>query len=90
MKFNEYSKAKNSAKNLSPEAKDMLDDFLRSYNGKSQAELMETIENLARSGKANGTLTDSDLDNFYNMISNFLGEKEREKLFEVKEKLKGI
>ena len=88
MNFSDYAKAKKTAEKLTPEAKDVLSNFLSTYNGKSQAELMETIERLAMEGRANGSLTDSDLDNFYNMISPMLKEEEKKRLFEVKEKLK--
>lgn len=62
----------------------------RAMNGKSEGQLLHTIIAEAERGKREGTLTNNDLDNFYNALSPVLDGFKRKKLKEVIAKLKSI
>lgn len=62
----------------------------KAMNGKSQGQLLQTIISEAERGKRDGTLTNADLDNFYNALSPMLDGFKRKKLREVIIRLKNI
>ncbi len=62
----------------------------KAMNGKSQGQLLQTIIAEAERGKREGTLTNADLDNFYNALSPMLDGFKRKKLKEVITRLKSI
>lgn len=62
----------------------------KAMNGKSQGQLLQTIISEAERGKRDGTLTNADLDNFYNALSPMLDGFKRKKLKEVIIRLKNI
>lgn len=62
----------------------------RAMNGKSEGQLLRTIIAEAERGKREGTLTNADLDNFFNALSPILDGYKRKKLKEVIAKLKNI
>ena len=62
----------------------------KAMNGKSERQLLGTIISEAERGKREGTLTNADLDNFYNALSPLLDGFKRKKLKEVIAKLKAI
>ncbi|MDE5721502.1 MAG: hypothetical protein K2I30_02005 [Clostridia bacterium] len=62
----------------------------RAMNGKSEGQLLHTIIAEAERGKREGTLSNTDLDNFYNALSPLLDGFKRKKLKEVITKLKSI
>lgn len=63
-------------------------DKIDEYASKSQDELMgELLANASRM-KADGTLTPQDLDNFYNRVSAFLNDEQRERMRTLIEMLK--
>ncbi|MBQ2717517.1 MAG: hypothetical protein IJF75_02825 [Clostridia bacterium] len=88
MNFSDYSKAKRVANDLSPESKKILDDFLKSYHGKSESDLIDEIIKTAVKSKKEGKLTDGDIDNFYKMIYPMLSGEQVKKLDEVVKMLK--
>lgn len=59
-------------------------------NGKSQGQLLQTIVAQAEQGKRDGTLTNADLDNFYNVVSPMLDGFRRKKLQQIITRLKRI
>ena len=59
-------------------------------NGKSQGQLLQTIVAQAEQGKRDGTLTNSDLDNFYAAIYPMLDGFKRQKLKGIIARLKSI
>ena len=67
-------------------AKTVLDAF----NGKSEGDVLRAILAQAEEGKRNGTLTNADLDNFYNAVSPTLDGFKRQKLKQIIAKLKAI
>lgn len=62
----------------------------KAMNGKSEGQILHTIISEAERGKREGTLTNADLDNFYNMIYPMLDGFKRKKLKEVITRLKSI
>lgn len=62
----------------------------RAMNGKSEGQILHTIIAEAERGKREGTLTNADLDNYYNMLYPMLDGFKRRKLKEVITRLKGI
>ena len=62
----------------------------KAMNGKSTAQIMQTIIAEAERGKREGRLTNADLDNFYNMLAPILDGAKKRKLKQVIEKLKSI
>ena len=59
-------------------------------NGKSETQILHTILTEAERGKREGTLTNADLDNFYNALSPLLDGMKKRKLREVIMRLKNI
>lgn len=62
----------------------------KAMNGKSEGQILSTIIAEAERGKREGTLTDADLDNFYNALSPILDGFKKRKLKEVITRLKNI
>lgn len=62
----------------------------KAFNGKSEGQILQTILAQAEQGKRDGTLTNADLDNFYNTLAPLLDNFKRQKLKSVIQKLKAI
>ena len=62
----------------------------KAMNGKSEGQLLHTIIAEAERGKRDGTLSNADLDNFYNALSPLLDGFKRKKLKEVIINIKNI
>jgi len=62
----------------------------KAMNGKSEGQILKTIISEAERGKREGTLTNADLDNFYNALSPMLDGFKKRKLKEVITRLKQI
>ncbi|MCM1546664.1 MAG: hypothetical protein NC033_06500 [Clostridiales bacterium] len=62
----------------------------KAFNGKSEGQILQTILAQAEQGKRDGTLTNADLDNFYNALSPLLDGFKRQKLKQIIQKLKTI
>ena len=62
----------------------------KAMNGKSERQILGTIIAEAERGKREGTLTNADLDNFYNALSPLLDGFKKKKLKEVITRLKSI
>lgn len=60
------------------------------YKGKSENDVIKSIMSQAEKGKRAGTLTDADIDNFYNNFSPMLNGAQKKKLKVLIEKLKKI
>lgn len=71
-------------------AVEMAKMMSRAMNGKSAAQIMQTVMAEAERGKREGTLTNADLDNFYSALAPILDGAKRRKLKEVITRLKGI
>ncbi len=62
----------------------------KAFNGKSEGQIWQTILAQAEQGKRDGTLTNADLDNFYNAIAPLVDGFKRQKLNRVITRLKSI
>lgn len=62
----------------------------RAFAGKSEGQILSTIIAQAEQGKRDGTLTNADLDNFYNTLAPLLDGFRKKKLQQVIAKLKAI
>ena len=62
----------------------------KAMNGKSTAQIMQNIISEAERGKREGTLTNADLDNFYNALSPLLDGAKKRRLKQVISSLKDI
>lgn len=75
---------------MDPNVFNMVSSLAQKFDGKSQNELLMAIYNEAKRGKQNGTLTNSDIDNFAAMLSPMLDDKKRKLLLKVVSELKKI
>lgn len=62
----------------------------KAFNGKSEGQIWQTILEQAEQGKRNGTLTNADLDNFYNALAPLVDGFKKQKLRSIITKLKSI
>lgn len=62
----------------------------RAMSGKSETQILHTIISEAERGKRDGSLSNEDLDNFYNALSPMLDGFKKRKLKEVITRLKSI
>ena len=62
----------------------------KAFNGKSEGQIWQTILEQAEQGKRNGTLTNADLDNFYNALAPLVDGFKKQKLKSIISKLKSI
>ncbi len=67
---------------------DLLKSLAKKYEGASENDIITAIMLEAEKGRKRGTLKDSDIDNFYNMLYPMLNASQRKKLDEVVKKLK--
>ena len=83
--FNNYT-PKNEG--MSKDAMGILKSFASKYEGANETELLNEIIKQAEQGRKNGTLKDSDIDNFKNMLLPMLNSEQRVKLLKVIDKIK--
>ncbi|MBR2337304.1 MAG: hypothetical protein IKA61_05125 [Clostridia bacterium] len=69
---------------------EMFASLSKKYEGKSSDELMQAILKQAEQGRKNGTLTDSDIDNFVSTVTPLLNDKQKKTLAAVVNRLKKI
>ena len=69
---------------------EMAKILTKAMSGKSETQILRTIIAEAERGKREGTLTNADLDNFYNALSPLLDGMKKRKLRDVIIKLKSI
>jgi hypothetical protein len=78
------------SENIDPNIFNLVNSLASKYDGKSQNELMKAIYEQAKRGKQNGTLTNTDIDNFANMLSPLLDVQKRKMLIKIVAELKKI
>ncbi len=83
------SNSKPSDNNLN-QTVNMASMLAKAFNGKSEGQIFQTILAQAEQGKRDGTLTNADLDNFYNALAPMLDGFKRQKLRQIIQKLKSI
>ena len=93
--FNSYV---NNAKNNKTKAPNGMDKNLYNlvsslagkFDGKSQNDLIKALYQEAKKGKEQGTLSNTDIDNFVSMLSPMLDDKKRKMLLKIADELKKI
>lgn len=84
--FNSYSSESSNKNSTNP--MDLLKNLASKYEGASQSELISAIIKEAEKQRKNGSLSDSDIDNFVKTISPMLNGSQKEQLKRVVEKIK--
>lgn len=88
--FKDYSKNGSGINgNVNGDVMSILKDLASKYEGADQNTVISAILKEAEKGRKNGTLTNADLDNFYNAVSPMLNGRQRETLSAVISKIKG-
>lgn len=88
--FNSYSKNNNKTINEQQNLLNLVSKLAKQYDGKSKNELYRAIYEEAKKGKEQGTLTNSDIDKFVNMLTPFIDDKMKKTLYKVVEEIKKI
>ena len=70
------------------DAYDMLKNFASKYEGASKGDLLSAIRKEAEKGRKNGTLKNSDIDNFASMLLPLLNPSQRQELKKIVDDLK--
>lgn len=71
-------------------AEELTKRIVSAYNGKSNADMMQKILAEAEKGKRAGTLSNEEIDNFYQSFAPMLDGVQRKRLKVIVEKLKRI
>lgn len=95
MKFSDYEargkgKQKSGNGRISDENKKLLFSVLKDYEGKSRAELVKGITEQAEKLRAEGKLSDAELDSFSLTLAPFLDGRGREELAEIVARIKKL
>ncbi len=92
MKFSDYKKnasdKQNGGKQYNASKERMIKNFISKYEGKSRAELIDEITEVAEKNRKDGNLSDGDLDGFAEMITPYLTPEQKVMLSEVISNLK--
>ena len=84
---NEKEKVK---ENEGVSAEDLTKQIASAYHGKSNADMLKSILAEAEKSKRAGTLSNDEIENFYQTFSPMLDSEQRKKLRAIVEKLKQI
>ena len=69
---------------------DMVTKMAKQFDGKSQQDLIKSVFEEAKKRKKAGTLSNSEIDGFYNMLYPMLDDKQRKMLSKIVSDLKRI
>ncbi len=69
---------------------DMVTKMAKQFEGKSQGELIKVVLEEAKKRKKAGTLSNAEIDGFYNMLYPMMDDKQRKMLTKIVEELKRI
>ena len=69
---------------------DMVTKMAKQFDGKSQQELIKSVFDEAKKRKKAGTLSNAEIDGFYNMLYPMLDDKQRKMLSKIVSDLKRI
>lgn len=84
--FNSYS----NDQEKTTEDENLVNVIAKALKGKGEGQLLQTIIKQAEQSKKNGTLTNADLDNFYNNLAPLLDGFKKAKLKQIINKLKTL
>ena len=87
--FKEYAPA-DTEKEKTATAEELTKQIARAYNGKSNADMLKNILAEAEKGKRAGTLTNEEIEAFYQSFSPMLDGMQRKRLRAVVDRLKEI
>lgn len=87
--FKDFANEKPSQKETAT-AEELTRQIASAYNGKSNADMLKSILAEAEKSKRAGTLSNEEIENFYNAFSPMLDNAQRRRLRAVVEKLKQI
>ena len=90
--FNSYSgEQKNKAQpSNKSDVFSIFSQLAGKYEGKSSDEMMQAIIKEAEKSRRNGTLSDSDIDNFVSSVAPILNSSQQKMLVKISERLKQI
>ena len=88
--FKDYAQSKTENTQSTATAEELTKKIASSYNGKSSMEMMKSILAEAEKSKRAGTLSNEELENFYQTFSPMLDSAQRKRLRGVIDKLKEI
>ena len=95
MKFSDYDGKKvdsgspsGNGKKLDAKTQRTLLSLVGKFEGRPQSEIVAEILSVAKKSKAQGKLTNDDIDAFYSMLSPLLDAEKKKTLDEVVEKIK--
>lgn len=83
--FKSYNPENNNVNNNYLE---LLQNLAKKYEGASESEIVSAILKEAEKGRRNGTLTDSDIDNFVNVLSPMLNANQKKQLEKIVDRIK--
>ena len=87
--FKQYAPA-DTEKEKTATAEDLTKQLARAYNGKSNADMLKNILAEAEKGKRAGTLSNEEIEAFYQSFSPMLDGSQRRRLRAVVDRLKEI
>ena len=88
--FKDYAQNKTENTQSTATAEELTKKIASSYNGKSSMEMMKSILAEAEKSKRAGTLTNAEIEAFYQSFAPMLDATQKRKLRSVVEKLKQI
>ena len=88
--FNDYSKNNTQEEMNSKSAEDLAKQISFAYNGKSNVDMMQNILKEAEKSKRAGTLSNEEIEAFYQNFSAMLNPIQRKKLRSIVDDLKNI
>ena len=88
--FKDYQTPTEEEKATPSTAEELTKKIASAYNGKSNMEMMKSILSEAEKSKRAGTLSNAELENFYQTFSPMIDGAQRKKLRSIIDKLKSI
>ncbi|MBE7068205.1 MAG: hypothetical protein E7381_02780 [Clostridiales bacterium] len=88
--FKDYQTPTEEEKATPFTAEELTKKIASAYNGKSNMEMMKSILSEAEKSKRAGTLSNAELENFYQTFSPMIDGAQRKKLRSIIDKLKSI
>ena len=88
--FKEYAKQSKTQEETTMDAETLTQKIASAYNGKSNADMLRNILTEAEKSKRQGTLSNEEIESFYQAFAPMLDSTQRKKLRAIVDKLKQI
>ena len=88
--FKDYAKTAQTDEKNTMDAQTLTQKIASAYNGKSNADMLRNILSEAEKSKRAGTLSNEEIENFYQAFAPMLDSAQRKKLRAIVDKLKQI